>query len=89
MLELLEHSAPSVTRVAVLRNAATASRPSHFAAIQAVAPSLRVEVNPVDVRDASERRRRLLARSERRADRDGEPCHSASSGTNRFAGGAA
>jgi ABC-type uncharacterized transport system substrate-binding protein len=53
-LELLKQIAPSVTRVAVLRNAATASGPGQFAAIQAVAPSLRMEVNPVNVRDAGE-----------------------------------
>ena len=53
-LELLKEIAPSVTRVAVLRNAATPSGPGQFGAIQAVAPSLRVEVNPVNVRDAGE-----------------------------------
>jgi putative ABC transport system substrate-binding protein len=53
-LELLKQIAPGLTRVAVLRNAATPSGPGQFAAIQAVAPSLRVEVNPVNVRDAGE-----------------------------------
>jgi putative ABC transport system substrate-binding protein len=53
-LELLKEIAPSVTRVVVLRNAATPSGPGQFGAIQAVAPSLRVEVNPVNVRDAGE-----------------------------------
>ena len=53
-LELLKQVAPGVTRVAVLRNAATASGPGQFAAIQAVAPSLGVEANPVNVRDAGE-----------------------------------
>jgi putative tryptophan/tyrosine transport system substrate-binding protein len=53
-LELLKQIAPGMTRVAVLRNAATASGPGQFAAIQAVAPSLGVEANPVNVRDAGE-----------------------------------
>lgn len=60
-LELLKQIAPSVMRVAVLRNAATASGPGQFAAIQAVAPSLRVEVNPVNVRDAGEIERDVAA----------------------------
>ena len=60
-LELLKEIAPGVTRVAVLRNAATPSGPGQFAAIQAVAPSLRVEVNPVNVRDAGEIERAVAA----------------------------
>ena len=60
-LELLKEIAPSVTRVAVLRNAATPSGPGQFGAIQAVAPSLRVEVNPVNVRDAGEIERGVAA----------------------------
>src|SRR6187431_2663085 len=50
-----------MTRVAVLRNPATPSGPGQFAAIQAVAPSLRVEVNPVNVRDAGEIERAVAA----------------------------
>ena len=53
-LELLKEIAPSVTRVAVLRDSAQGFATSQFAAIQAVAPSLRVEVNPVNIRDATE-----------------------------------
>jgi putative ABC transport system substrate-binding protein len=53
-LELLKQIAPGVTRVAVLRDSTLGSGTSMFAAIQAVAPSLRVEVNPVDVRDERE-----------------------------------
>ena len=53
-LELLKEIAPGVTRVAVLRDTAEGSGTSQFAAIQAVAPSLRVEVNPVNMRDAGE-----------------------------------
>jgi putative ABC transport system substrate-binding protein len=60
-LELLKQIAPSVTRVAVLRNAATASGPGQFAAIQAVAPSVGVEVSPVNVSDAGEIERAVAA----------------------------
>ena len=60
-LDLLKQIAPSVTRVAVLRNAATASGPGQFAAIQAVAPSLGMEANPVNVRDAAEIERAVTA----------------------------
>jgi putative ABC transport system substrate-binding protein len=52
-LELLKQIAPDVTRVAVLRDAAT-SGTGQFGAIQAVAPSLKIEVSPVNLRDASE-----------------------------------
>ena len=53
-LELLKEIAPGVTRVAVLRDATQAFAMSMFAAIQAVAPSLGVEVIPVNMRDAGE-----------------------------------
>ena len=43
-----------MTRVAVLRDAAQGFATSQFAVIQAVAPSLRVEVSPVNMRDAGE-----------------------------------
>jgi putative ABC transport system substrate-binding protein len=60
-LELLKQIAPGVTRAAVLRDPALGSGTSQFAAIQAVAPSLRVEVNPVNMRDASEIERAVAA----------------------------
>ena len=60
-LELLKQIAPGVTRVAVLRDPAQGSGTSQFAAIQAVAPSLRVEVSPVNVRDAGEIERAVAA----------------------------
>ena len=47
-LELLEEIAPGVTRAVVLRDPELGSGASQFAVIQAVAPSLRVEVNPVN-----------------------------------------
>jgi putative ABC transport system substrate-binding protein len=53
-LELLKQIAPGVTRVAVLRDTAQGAGTSLFAAIQTAAPSLRVEVTPVNLRDASE-----------------------------------
>jgi putative tryptophan/tyrosine transport system substrate-binding protein len=53
-LELLKQIASGVTRVAVLRDPATPTGPAQFGVIQAVAPSLEMEVNPVNVRDASE-----------------------------------
>ena len=60
-LELLKQIAPDVTRAAVLRDSAVGSGTSQFAVIQAVAPSLRVEVNPVSMRDAGEIERALTA----------------------------
>jgi putative ABC transport system substrate-binding protein len=53
-LELLKEISPEATRVAVLRDASTAVGPGQFGAIQAVAPSLGVELRPVDVRDPGE-----------------------------------
>ena len=50
-LELLKQIAPDLIRVAVLRDAA-ASGQGQFGAIQAVAPSLKLEVSPVNMRDA-------------------------------------
>jgi putative tryptophan/tyrosine transport system substrate-binding protein len=53
-LELLKEIAPGVARVVVLRESAIAAGPAQFGAIQAVAPSLGVELRPVDTRDADE-----------------------------------
>jgi putative ABC transport system substrate-binding protein len=53
-LELLKQIAPSITRAAVLRDPAVASGIGQFAAVQAVAPSLGVELTPVDARDVPE-----------------------------------
>jgi putative ABC transport system substrate-binding protein len=60
-LELLKEIAPRVTRAAVLRDPAIASGIGQFAAVQAVAPSLGVELSPVDVRDAGEIERAITA----------------------------
>ena len=50
-LELFKEIAPSVTRVAVLRDPGFAHGIGQFAVIQAVAPSVGIEVNPIDVRE--------------------------------------
>src|SRR5215475_9593034 len=50
-LELLKEIAPKVTRVAVIRDPAIAAGIGQFGAIQSVAPSLGVELTPVNVRD--------------------------------------
>jgi putative ABC transport system substrate-binding protein len=60
-LELLKEIAPRTTRVAVLRDPAVASGTGQFGAVQIVAPSLGVEVRPVDVRDAGEIERAVTA----------------------------
>jgi len=56
-LELLKEIVPRVTRAAVLRDAAIASGIGQFAAIQAVAPSLGIELTAVDVSNAEETER--------------------------------
>ena len=60
-LELLKQIAPSVTRAAVLRDPATPTGIGQFGAMQALAPSLRVEVSPVNMRDAGEIERAVAA----------------------------
>jgi putative tryptophan/tyrosine transport system substrate-binding protein len=50
----LKEIAPRVTRAAVLRDPAIASGIGQFAAAQGAAPSLGIELSPVDVRDAPE-----------------------------------
>jgi ABC-type uncharacterized transport system substrate-binding protein len=60
-LELLKQIAPNVTRVGVIRDAALAVGPAQFGVIQAVAPSLRMEVSPINLRDAGEIERGVTA----------------------------
>ena len=60
-LELLKETAPGVKRVGVLRDPALAAGPGQFAAIQSVAPTLGVELNPVNVRDVAEIERAIGA----------------------------
>jgi putative tryptophan/tyrosine transport system substrate-binding protein len=59
-LELLKQIAPSLMRVAVLRDATQSFAMSSFAAVQAVAPSLGVEVIPINMRDAGEIERSVV-----------------------------
>ena len=60
-LELLTQIAPSVTRAAVIRDPAVSAGTGQWGAIQAVAPSVRVLVSPVNVRDAGEIERDVAA----------------------------
>jgi putative tryptophan/tyrosine transport system substrate-binding protein len=60
-LELLKEIAPGVKRAAVLRTLATAAGPGQFGVIQAVAPSLGVELRPIDTQDAGEIERAIVA----------------------------
>ena len=60
-LELLKQIAPGVTRAAVIRDAAISSGIGQWAAIQSMAPSLGVEVIPVNVREAPEIERSVTA----------------------------
>ena len=60
-LELLKEIAPGLARVGVLRDARQASGSGQFGAIQAAAPSLGVELTPIDVRHASEIERAVAA----------------------------
>jgi ABC-type uncharacterized transport system substrate-binding protein len=53
-LELLKEITPNMVRAAVLRDPSQGSGTNQFAAIQAVAPSLMVEVTPVGLRDTDE-----------------------------------
>ena len=50
-LELLKQIAPQVTRAAVIRDPTISSGTAQYSAIQAVAPSLGVEVTPIGVHD--------------------------------------
>jgi putative ABC transport system substrate-binding protein len=60
-LELLKQIAPGLTRVAVLRDSAIAAGAGQLGAMQAVAPSLGVELSPIGVRDAGEIERAIAA----------------------------
>jgi len=60
-LELLKEIAPGVKRAVVLRTLATAAGPGQFGVIQALAPSLGVELRPIDTQDAGEIERAVVA----------------------------
>ncbi len=53
-LELLKEIAPRTARVAVLRDSAIAAGPAEYGAIQTVAPSLGMELRPIDMHNAGE-----------------------------------
>jgi len=74
-LELLKEVAPSVTRVAILRDPAITAGIGLWGAIQSVAPAFGVELRPVDVSDVAGLERDLMAfgtQPERRSDTDGQ-----------------
>ena len=60
-LEMLKEIAPRITRAAVLRDGTQVAGTAQFAAMQTVAPSLRVEITPINTRDAAEIERGLAA----------------------------
>ena len=60
-LEFLKQIAPGVTRAAVLRDFATSAGVGQFGAIQSVAPSLGIETTPINIRDAAEIERLVVA----------------------------
>jgi putative ABC transport system substrate-binding protein len=60
-LELLKEIAPAATRAAILWDPAIPAGIGQFAVIQSVAPSLRVEVIPVSVHDASNLERAIAS----------------------------
>jgi putative ABC transport system substrate-binding protein len=60
-LELLKEIAPSVTRAGVLRDPNISAGIGQFAVIQSVAPSIGVDVSPVNIRDAVEIERAITA----------------------------
>src|SRR5262245_58496599 len=89
-LELLKEIAPRVTRAAVLRETVVAGGPALFGVIQAAAPSLGVELRPVDVRDAGEIERAITAFAQGANGgliRDGKRFGGGSSRFDRHAGG--
>jgi ABC-type uncharacterized transport system substrate-binding protein len=60
-LELLKQIAPRMARAAVLRDPTIIASISQFAAIQSVAPSLGVELTPIDTRNAGDIERSIAA----------------------------
>jgi putative ABC transport system substrate-binding protein len=60
-LELLKQIAPSTTRAAVFRDTNNPAVNAQFGAIQSMAPSLGIEVSPINLRDASEIERAVAA----------------------------
>ena len=59
-LDLLKEIAPGVKRAAVLRDPTVASGVGQYAILQAVAPSLGVELRPIDAREPAEIERAIV-----------------------------
>jgi len=80
-VELLKQIAPSVTRAAVLRDPAITAGIGQLAIIQSVAPSVGVEVSPININDLNEVERAVsdFARAKWRPNFDGERVVGASS----------
>jgi putative ABC transport system substrate-binding protein len=60
-LELLKEIAPAITRVAVIRDPTARTGGGQLGAIQAVAPSLGIELTPIDPHEPDEMERALVA----------------------------
>src|SRR6516225_9133603 len=60
-LELMKEVARRVSRIAVLRDSTIAAGPGQFGVLQAFAPSLGLELRPVELRDADEIERSINA----------------------------
>jgi putative tryptophan/tyrosine transport system substrate-binding protein len=60
-LELLKEVAPDLRQAGIVRDPTITSGPGQFGAIQSVAPSLGVEITPLNVRDAAEIERVITA----------------------------
>src|SRR5262249_14173749 len=60
-LELLKEIAPSVARAGVLRDSTVGSGIGQYAIIQVVAPSLGVELRPIETHDTSEIEHAIVA----------------------------
>jgi putative tryptophan/tyrosine transport system substrate-binding protein len=63
-LELLKQVAPSVTRAAVLRDPTFVAGIGQFAVIQAVAPSVGIEVSPIDLHEPNQIERAIATFAE-------------------------
>jgi putative ABC transport system substrate-binding protein len=53
-LELLKEVSPNLKRAGIIRDPTITAGPGQFGAIQSVAPSLAMEISPLNVRDANE-----------------------------------
>ena len=91
-LELFKEIAPNLTRIAILRDPALAAGIGQFAVIQGASSSFGIELSPIDVRDAGEIERDVVAFArefEWRLDRDSECGGDGPSRTNHHACGSA